>query len=644
MNLTFSRLFILILSTFCCTTFLNSAPSKDTDYQISGGGQVNFNNNNASFSSLPGLTSCCNQFQGGSGIGAGFFAGIDYRSNYLQDFFKKSKVNLKLTYSNLSTEFTRSEFAGNVISGNTVQQGMVQHTLTPKLNLIGAEIGTTIYPVDAIPASIYVGLNAGYLFGHSFSYQEQLLSPDNVTFENGLRVRALQSGSLTGANSLLFAFSFGLKYDLLRINNIVIAPQLTYNLGISSVVQSVNWKVNTLSIGIAINYILQEPKRPDPIPPPMLNPEPPRHIVKPEVAINLFVDNIKLNPGDTIFIPVLSTVQRQIFTIIPKIFFQKNSADLYSPQTTFPLDQYDAQNFVMVAAIEYMLVHNDVNLHLKFSSSPDEDSTMVKLRIENIINQFSSAGIDKSRIMSNIINNSGNHLYDVLQDEFRYVEFAFTDNTKALDIIKDTLINATVKPSALLLIPEIANTNTKVNIRGEVFVGNQKIKDFAETQIILPIDNTFINNKELRINAKLYYTGLNDEINETKYNLKTKPEQENILENIIQSSDSPTQYQEYFLGYFDFDGTSFTGYNQQVINTVREAAQNGKKIEILPLTDNIGIEAHNSQLARLRANSALQILNLNLSDTQITIPRNYLYNNDTPIGRTLNRSVVIRIY
>ncbi|MEJ5244949.1 MAG: OmpA family protein, partial [Bacteroidota bacterium] len=98
------------------------------------------------------------------------------------------------------------------------------------------------------------------------------------------------------------------------------------------------------------------------------------------------------------------------------------------------------------------------------------------------------------------------------------------------------------------------------------------------------------------------------------------------------------------LGLFDFDSSEFSLFDNRVREKVLDDLHyRGKKLTIIPFTDNIGSKEYNTKLAEKRALAAVQLLQLRDEDYKIEYPTQYLYDNRTPLGRILNRSVIIRI-
>lgn len=102
------------------------------------------------------------------------------------------------------------------------------------------------------------------------------------------------------------------------------------------------------------------------------------------------------------------------------------------------------------------------------------------------------------------------------------------------------------------------------------------------------------------------------------------------------------------LGYFDFDGINFSVIDNNVLYYLKNIINNDNyQIEIIPSTDNLGSKEYNQDLAIKRARAAINLLKLNINKLPKNISISYLdkeiFNNDSPYGRSMNRSVIVNV-
>jgi len=78
---------------------------------------------------------------------------------------------------------------------------------------------------------------------------------NNLTFTNGSNTEELQSGSLTGANSLLFSGILSVGYNF-NARRMTLAPTVTYNYPFSSPQSGGIWKIASLYASVNVGYFL----------------------------------------------------------------------------------------------------------------------------------------------------------------------------------------------------------------------------------------------------------------------------------------------------------------------------------------------------------------------------------------------------
>jgi outer membrane protein OmpA-like peptidoglycan-associated protein len=109
--------------------------------------------------------------------------------------------------------------------------------------------------------------------------------------------------------------------------------------------------------------------------------------------------------------------------------------------------------------------------------------------------------------------------------------------------------------------------------------------------------------------------------------------------------------EKYALILFDFDSAEIKQRNKEVVDQIiaRMNEMPDARLSIVGHTDNIGAESYNDNLSKRRAQAVLDQLmaagmtsDQKLSHTGVGA-RNPLYNNATPEGRALNRTVTVTL-
>ena len=72
---------------------------------------------------------------------------------------------------------------------------------------------------------------------------------------------------------------------------------------------------------------------------------------------------------------------------------------------------------------------------------------------------------------------------------------------------------------------------------------------------------------------------------------------------------------------------------------MRDAIAAGKKVTLIPSADNLGTELYNEQLLQRRARAAIELLGVRDQDVSVSAVVTTAASNETPMGRTANRSV-----
>lgn len=98
------------------------------------------------------------------------------------------------------------------------------------------------------------------------------------------------------------------------------------------------------------------------------------------------------------------------------------------------------------------------------------------------------------------------------------------------------------------------------------------------------------------------------------------------------------------LGYFGFDGDTFTSTSDDGVRQVREAIGAGRSVTLIPQTDDLGTAEHNSLLRRKRGQAAVALLGArSASSVKVDTRSTSAEVGDSPMRRMARRSVLARI-
>jgi len=575
----------------------------------------------------------------------GYFLGLGM--GYNQD---KNILNSEISYlfgaklSDLSAKYSIDEFIGYYIDKDIYQKIISNYTLDVDLMTIGIFSQISIKPPLNLPLFISFGLNLDFPISNELYKVEKLKKPDNITFsDTKSRIRGEQSGKINDLSAVLYSISFGVAYYTFNFKNFTLQPKFELNYGLNNVVRNVDWKIVSSKLGMDINFnipkIKEEPKI-QPINPPMPEPEIPAN---PNLEYNLTAkySNIELEDSSNIDIPIFSNLEAEISVLPSIIFFQKNSNQLNN--VIKPINPI-AKSINLDTAFIKFIKNSEVATLVTINRLESENPIIYQKRkdkIIEIVKNFAPNNLANFEFQENVIKKDS--INKKTEDEYICAKFEYKDfNIKRFNYYKET-----------------RNTYYSKN-RNVVFFNAQIPFEYENYQIEIFINDSLVfenNNIDTRFNIIddyfLYRGFVNTPMNvKTKVKLKNGIELTNDKTYIINPKLSqinliinPNDGKEYtILGLFDFDSSEFALFDNRVREKVLDDLYyRGKKLTIIPFTDNIGSKDYNYKLAEKRALAAIKLLQLRDEDYKIEYPAQYLYDNRTPLGRILNRSVIIRI-
>ncbi len=244
---------------FCLLSFIQRTNAQSPDpkairYGVYGG--YMWNQHQVGFTKLEGLPSCCDRdYQNTTSQGwyAGALAefplvklgesatfGFAARAQYLSGLGANLRANTSVD--------TRGAGGSGIVKAN------IEHRFNPQLSTVSVEPMLTLRLVKWL--SIYAGIQAGTWLQSSFSYEERILSPNNIVFENDKTSRNEQTGNIPNMSPLQLALVGGISYELPVTRSGTILPTLEafYTYALNSPVSGVNWRVNSVRAGLSLRF------------------------------------------------------------------------------------------------------------------------------------------------------------------------------------------------------------------------------------------------------------------------------------------------------------------------------------------------------------------------------------------------------
>jgi len=246
---------IIILSIFATdaaeSSLLNNLKAKIGVYLGS-----NSNYHKADFMMLPDVPNCCVNYGDAKSIKYGFKA---FGEVSLFDLFD---VQLALAFNSMGADLSADEYIGNTEIKSKVFPVFTTHHLEADLGVFSFNPSISIVPYNALPLRFAVGYETGLLIKKSIYQHEDLSSEaveNGVIFYDGTNdagtSRNIYRGDIPYTNNYN-AITFSAAYDLEVMNKVTLRPEITYKYCLGDIAPSVNWKINTLSIGVSVCYDL----------------------------------------------------------------------------------------------------------------------------------------------------------------------------------------------------------------------------------------------------------------------------------------------------------------------------------------------------------------------------------------------------
>lgn len=243
MNLRFSLLALCVLAFTAQAQLQTSDPYPE---RVGIATDFNLNMHSADFGKLPGVPSCCPSFEEGDGTGFSF--AILYE-NQLSTMLG---AGLRLAYATQSAMLETIETQVISNDGDPEERG-IEHTLDAKISTIGIEPVAYIYPARRF--KINLGLRIGYILQAEYEQYERLPEAYPGTFtDTGTRERNHTSGDIPEAQSIEVAALAGLIYEVPIGDggDWSLAPEVFYYYGLTDVVESITWTMNSVRFGLAL--------------------------------------------------------------------------------------------------------------------------------------------------------------------------------------------------------------------------------------------------------------------------------------------------------------------------------------------------------------------------------------------------------
>lgn len=616
-----------------------------------GGASINGVFYVSDFSGIPGTQSCCPRYESAFGLGYGLYFGGRYEIDRRFAGFSV-KPYAAIAYNDLSATFSEEEKIGHAIYEDYYVDAISEHRIEVTKSYLSLEPGLSFDYPGGQPLSFDLGFALGFPISKSFKSEERLVQPSDASFENGEDVRGQSSGDLDLSQVYLGA-NLGARYKVYEGEKFSLSPRIRYSFGLIPVYSELNWKTNFASLGVEAEFKVPRPKAEPPKPPlPPIEPNPPA-AAAPELAMKVLADGRKISEGDEV--PISKKVTRYYETapVLPIIFYGAEGVSGESRDNLYAdldlADYYEigvSDEKVLEAIVDYLKTRPETELTVLATGISGENEKEAENRIDNLLRFFTEKGVAKDRISTRKrFFSREDFSYPELAEESRAIKFLF--DGEEIDPETRKYVSEEIEyaaPEIKIITKIVSETETDVNVR---FTAGKSIdRDFSDQNSIL-INLNDAQKKSLfdsapvasRISAKATTPAKasdSEEIFFTFVSGEFSSSEERIAEKAVTRK-------SYVLGRFDFDGTKFITVDSNALTRAKQALSSGGKIRIIPSTDNLGESDYNRELAQKRAATALKIIGASGDQVEIAPSERPIFPNSDPVGRSLNRSVIVII-
>lgn len=663
-----SKYLAIILCLFVCTLALTAQDStQHLRWHSNAGARFGFNAHSTDLHGLRGVPSCCPGYESGSGTG------LNIQAQWLKPIALNDDlcIGAEIGIENMGATLTTIE-TETVDDDGLTKQGSFEHTIKTVLALARLHLHSRLRLWKGL--QVELGAGAGLALSPTFEQKEQIVEPQTLVFSNGSKLRNQQSGSLPDASSLHLLLNAGLSYRLPLDTDGTwhLVPQARYTQSLSNVITTTSWKVNMVSIGIALEYSHYSADELPPIipPPPVDTPkvivlEPVKKVEQKPVAkldvvkpleIQLRGENGK--PVDTV--TVTNVVATTMFAMMNYIFFDSTSATI--PQRYIQITPQEAQNY-RPAQLEgkgtlgiYYQSLNTLGFRLRNSKSKitligcnansgseKNNLQLSRARAESIRDYLVRVWqIDNKRISitaRNLPEVQSNASTKEGEEENRRVEIQFND----LSLFEPLVFQDTSKTLNNLSMGFTAGVTSEAGVESwelALTQGTRKLaslggKDSLPSTITQKWDERSIPIPEVGIPLVCKLSIRDKQGNVVTTETKPVTVQQNIVQKFV--------LKKYSLIVFKFNESDVNASNQRILDIIKTQIQPKSVVTVRGYTDKYGLEEYNQKLSERRAKEIARLLKLPDASAQGVGGADPLYDNNTPEGRFYSRTVQITV-
>lgn len=650
--------------------------------------------NFSDFRQLPGVEYFAPKFT--EADGTGYRLGLLFETPLL----KKPHISYvgRLIFSDEKSIFSKNNLSVELIDGKETVADII-YSIDTKLQKISYENFISLRTIKNL--NLLIGFNLGFFTNSNFSQKEKLEKPETGFFSNNSRERHQVSGEIQNLSAFQSSMCIGANYDFKfgYKEVFILSPEIIYSYSFTPVTTSINWKYNSLNLGISFKYSPAPPDR-------IFESKEEIHydtlqITTDKFAENTFVigkENVKIDTSykknytsyntiksrtDTLFIPeifdypelIISSDSNFTHTDLKSITYKENLRYNQKPLLAFVF--FDEMSESIPARYKSLNESEVKNFNIKemFNSNTLESYQNILNIIGYRLRQFPSAKITLTGSISNVDNEMkkpdlaqkraesiANYLSNIWKIEKSRITLKsrispvnpsnMTDEdgkaeNRRVEIISDNpeitkflgIIDTVRKVTPDRIFVKLKNTNPKSTYSINLIAKNTEKYSF-ENDIPIEIDLNKFNVKYLETVNISADALLNGKKNYQTKNIKLAINKS--LSNVISESSKPL-FEVYNLFLFAFNSYQLKDEHRQILDGLKKRKSEFKSIKITGYSDRIGNDEFNKNLSLKRAQEVADYLNLPNTTVEGVGESKLLYDNSNPEGRFYSRTVIIEI-
>lgn len=640
---------------------------------IGGGLMAGLPHHRSTMKGLPGLITCC------AGYDHAFGTSVGMSGLYRLDVLPRVSLQASIVASTESVTFIADESTA-MDGGGMLVDGTIRHTLSASMPWVSADVMGLARMSFEPRLSFGIGARMAYLLASTFEQESRIITPSNVRFENGARVRNSELGTIANHaaafGSILGRIGWRLEQPLF-----VVEPHISLEFGLTNLVDGVQWKRNSYRAGVDVLFNLgAEPLvEPEPISPPQPMPDLPfvsvtigipfnrtTTLVLPTLKRSLKLDLVVTGTdiyGDSVAADELkfrNVLSRVMAPMLPYIFHEEGDS---IPAGRYSFTQSAAEGFNLdtlqrtagILDIHYQslnVIGERMRRHPEASLTIIGNGAGAGSEADNLALATARAawskeyltrvwGIEPQRLNASshvVPRQPSNMKTPAGWQENRRTEFS----SSTPEILEPFLIQDTVLTSNLALVkvqPPAALTGVDVETWAVDVVQGETVLDSFSGRGAVPDEGVtwnLIDHRKLNVRDAIPII--------LRLRVRTADGQELDAEKAIPTSVDyrlRDRLEQYNLVVFGYNSSELTEDHLRITNRVRSMLGSNVEIKIVGYADKTGNYEYNRKLSAKRALSVAEAIQVPASMAGGVGFTDLLFDNTTPEGRFFCRTVRI---